>query len=287
VADRQRIPYTLVFACLLAVLLPSGLLADDVAEGVPRPDLLQTIFSGDEAMHFAVSWTGGIRIGDLDLELKAVGRDRLAIHARVTDFGAFKMLYPVDDTFVTYVGGARMLPSRYEVLQREGWRGKETRRLTAYDQVRHLVVYRKNREALQIYRPSGIVYNEFSSFYITRAMPLDPGRPFMVPTFADNKRNEVKVLVQGREELDTPYGRVRTVAVLPIMKFKGLYDKKGDTVIWLTDDECRVPVRIRSKIAVGSLTADLDGYRNSACERYRLQKPPPLQPVQASPPVRR
>jgi hypothetical protein len=74
------------------------------------------------------------------------------------------------------------------------------------------------------------------------------------------------------------------VVVMPVMKFKGLYDKDGDTVIWLTDDACRVPVKINAKIAIGSLTATLDGYSNSACERYRLQRPPPLQPVQPEQP---
>jgi len=53
------------------------------------------------------------------------------------------------------------------------------------------------------------------------------------------------------------------------MTFKGLYDKKGDTVIWYTDDECRVPVLITSKIVIGSLTARLAAYDNSACTRYK------------------
>jgi hypothetical protein len=282
VAELRRF-FIILAACCLAAALPVVLQADELAEGVVRPDLLQTIFSGDETMHFAVSWTGGIRIGDLDLELKPDGKGGRAIHARVSDFGAFRMFYPVDDVFVTYVGGNRMLPYRYEVLQREGWRGKETRRLTSYDQAGRKVKYRKNDGAEEAFPVAGPVYNEFSSFYITRSMELIPGRPFMVPTFADRKRNEVKVLVRGREELDTPYGRVGTIVVMPIMKFKGLYDKDGDTVIWLTDDECRVPVRINSKIAIGSLTATLDGYSNSACERYRLQRPPPPQPVQSAP----
>lgn len=273
----------LIAACLLAAALPAFLQAEELAEGMIRPDLLRTVFSGDETMHFAVSWTGGIRIGDLDLELKPDGKGGLAIHARVSDFGAFRMFYPVDDAFVTYVRGSLMLPYRYDVLQREGWRGRETRRLISYDQSGLVVKYRKNDGEEEVFPVAGPVYNEFSSFYITRAMDLVPGRPFIVPTFADKKRNEVKVLVKGREELDTPYGRVRTVAIMPIMKFKGLYDKDGDTVIWLTDDECQVPVRINSKIAIGSLTATLDGYSNSACERYRLRRPQPLQPVQPLP----
>ena len=66
----------------------------------------------------------------------------------------------------------------------------------------------------------------------------------------------------------TILGSVLTLEVMPVMTFKGLYDKKGDTVIWYTADECRVPVLINSKIVIGSLTAKLAAYENSACTRY-------------------
>jgi hypothetical protein len=89
----------------------------------------------------------------------------------------------------------------------------------------------------------------------------------MVPTFADDKRNEVKVEVKGREDIDSLFGRVSTLIVMPLMKFKGLFDKDGDTIIWMTDDICRVPVKIKSKILIGSLTAELDHYTNEACGR--------------------
>lgn len=239
----------------------------EAGPGTVRRKVLKTIFSGSEIMHFSVSWTGGIKIGDLALDLSLQDNDIFAIHARVTDYGLFRLVYPVDDVFVTYVRGAQKLPYRYEVLQQEG-RGRQTRRLTLYDQEGLRVNYRKNDMPEEVLAVAGPVHNEFSSFYITRSMELVPGDSFIVPTFADKKRNEVKVLVRGREEIDTVFGRIRTIVVLPRMKFKGLYDKTGDTVIWLTDDECRVPVRINSKIQIGSLTAELTGYVNPSCERY-------------------
>jgi len=239
---------------------------EELGEGEVRREIMKTIFSGSETMHFSVSWTGGIKIGDLSLDLGSKGDDDFAIHARVTDYGLFRLVYPVDDEFTTSVRGTTKLPYRYEVHQREGRR--ETRRLTLYDQAGLRVKYRKNEMEEELFPIAGPVHNEFSSFYATRIMELVPGESFMVPTFADRKRNEVPVLVKGKEDIDTVFGRVRTVVVLPRMKFKGLYDKTGDTVIWLTDDECRVPVRINSKILIGSLTAELTDYVNPACERY-------------------
>lgn len=240
---------------------------EDSGEGTVRREIVDIIFSGSETMHFSVSWTGGIKIGDLALDLRSAGNGDFAIHARVTDYGLFRLVYPVDDVFITSIRGGRKLPYRYEVFQREG-RGRETRRLTLYDQDGLRVNYRKNDMAEEVFPVAGPVHNEFSSFYITRSMELVPDGSFNVPTFADKKRNEVRVLVKGREDIDTVFGRVRTVVVLPRMKFRGLYDKTGDTVIWLTDDECRVPVRINSKILIGSLTAELTSYTNPACERY-------------------
>ena len=104
-------------------------------------------------------------------------------------------------------------------------------------------------------------------------MEFQVGKTFLVPTFADRKRAEVMVNVVSKKQLeDSHLGKVNCFEIMPILTFKGLYDKEGDTVIWYTDDECRVPVRIRSKILIGSLTADLVAYSNPACKKYQLVK---------------
>jgi hypothetical protein len=256
-----------LFLILVPFFLSAFSEAEELDEGTVRPEVMQTVFSGYEEMHFTISWTGGIKIGDLSLTLKQVGNEEYEINARVTDYGIFKFFYPVDDTFVTLVRGAFKLPYQYDVLQNEG-RGSVTRRQSLYDQDNMMVTYRKNDSPELVFDIDKTVHNEFSSFYITRSMDLEPGSSFVVPTFADKKVNEVKVVVKGREDINSPFGRVRTLMVMPLMKFKGLFDKDGDTVIWLTDDACRVPVKIRSKILIGSLTTELDKYTNSACERY-------------------
>jgi len=260
----RDIIFYLIFA---AHFLPGFLAAEELDEGVVLPQVMQTVFSGYEEMHFSVSWTGGVKIGDMVLILKQIGSEEYEIHARVTDYGLFKFFYPVNDTFVTLVSGALKLPSQYDVLQKEG-RGSITRRHSLYDQEELTVRYRKNDFAEKVFDITTPVYNEFSSFYITRSMELEPGGSFVVPTFADQKVNEVKVAVKGTEDIDSPFGRVRTLMFQPIMKFRGVFDKDGDTVIWVTDDTCRVPIKINSKVLIGSLTAELKTYANPACEYY-------------------
>ena len=224
-------------------------------------------YEGGERLVYEVSWTGGLKIGELQMEVNRVGAsgERYELRARVQDSGLFHFFYPVDDTFVTFVEGRQRLPVSYYVHQKEG-RSYEATRQTEYDQLTGEIRYRKNEQAWQLYQVDGVSHNEFSSFFFTRILHLDSEFPVIVPTFADGKRHEVVVRTGETTRIsDTALGDVNVIPVTPVMKFKGLYDKDGDTVIWFTDDLCRVPVRINSKILIGSLTAELVSYSNSSC----------------------
>ncbi|MCI5162034.1 MAG: DUF3108 domain-containing protein [Candidatus Electrothrix sp. AX5] len=232
---------------------------------------LAVIYSGQEKMHFSISWSGGVKIGDLVLSVTPnPAGDGLLIKARVKDHGLFKLLYPVDDTFTTLVQGPLKLPSRYEVYQREGKR--KVHRLTLYDQEKFQVSYSKHENPPTLYSLAGPAYNEFSSFFITRALRLRREEEQRIPSFVDEQRHKVAVKVFGKEQKETIFGPRNTIKVMPKMNFKGLYDKDGDTVFWLTYDACRIPVEIRSKILIGSLVAQLKEYSNPACQAIPRRK---------------
>jgi hypothetical protein len=253
---------------LFILLPPHPLYADDTVTVPVRLDnnVMASMFSGHELMHYTVSWSGGIKIGDLFLAVEKAGNSHgFVLKATVKDYGLFRLFYPVDDTFTTLVLGPLKLPYRYEVEQKEGHGSTTTQRLTVYDQQNLQVSYRKNKGKVKEFSITGPVYNEFSSFFITRALNFRGGQQ-IVPTFVDEKRHEVVVVLLGRENIKkTLFGDVDTLKVMPKMDFKGLYDKDGDTVFWLTDDSCRIPVVINSKIMIGSLTAELVEYTNPAC----------------------
>ena len=254
-----------VFVFLLIFFFPAVALTEETSLLIDQ-EALAIIYSGREKLHFSISWSGGIKIGDLYMTVAPADSGYgLAITARVTDYGLFKLFYPVDDTFTTFVRGPLKLPYRYEVHQKEG-RSMDVKRLTLYDQQNFSVLYRKNNNPHISFSMDGAAYNEFSSFFITRALQLDPGRQEIVPTFVDKKRHKVAVKVFGIENRETIFGAINTIKVMPKMSFKGLYDKDGDTVFWLSDDPCRIPVRIDSKILIGSLVAELVEYSNSVCQ---------------------
>lgn len=262
--------------CLLG--LPHVTCSASFPPGEMIKEIAAVAYQGGEALVYKVSWTGGLKIGELHMEMKRVGAsvDRYELRASVKDSGLFHFFYPVNDTFVTIVDGLQRLPVSYQVHQQEG-RSYEAIRQTEYDQSTGEIRYRKNEEAWQLYHVDGVTHNEFSSFFFTRVLHLDPAKPVIVPTFADGKRHEVVVRTgETTRFFGTVLGDVNVIPVNPVMKFKGLYDKDGDTVIWFTDDLCRIPVRINSKILIGSLTAELVSYSSPFCrdQSHRHQEIP-------------
>lgn len=243
--------------------------------GVIDPQLLKTAYAGGEKMQYDVFWTGGVKIGELILEIKRKRSRKTPYHeiraVISTENGAIHGIYPVRDVHETVVLGNERLPYRYEVRQKEGF-NYQARRITRYDQKTGKIATKKNANPYEVYWAKGPIHNEFSAFFSSRVMPFRVGESFLVPTFADKKRNEVKVRVMAKETLnETVLGRIETMKVMPLLEFKGLYDKNGDTVIWYTNDECRVPVQINSKLMIGSLTMSLVSYENKNCPQYSVK----------------
>ena len=274
---RYRLASSLLatLLCTLSVSPPVNAAGEDARAGIAFGQidgrLIESCYAGGETFRYDISYTGGLKLGELHLSVIATDEvdDGYIINARVTtDNGMFSKLYPINDVHVTRVQGRERLPYHYEVWQKEGY-SYEAHRVFRYLQEEGRILYQHNQKPVETFTVKTPIQNEFSSFFASRLMEFTPGKPFLVPTFADEKRNEVVVMVRGTELMEeTILGDVDTMVVEPIMEFSGLYDKRGDTVIWYSNDECRVPVQVNSKLVLGSLTARLVTYRNPACPRY-------------------
>ena len=50
------------------------------------------------------------------------------------------------------------------------------------------------------------------------------------------------------------------------MKEGGLFKHDGDIIVWLTDDDLKMPVKVRTKIVIGHVEAILSEYEGLAGE---------------------
>ncbi len=103
-----------------------------------------------------------------------------------------------------------------------------------------------------------------SALFEARRRGFSEDDEMTLPLFDNGKRYELGLRFLGRDRLDLPEPlgrRVPTVIIEPLLQEgTGLFVKKGRLKIWFTDDDRRIPVRIRTKVAIGSVSADLESY---------------------------
>ncbi|MGH7593413.1 MAG: DUF3108 domain-containing protein [Gemmatimonadales bacterium] len=92
--------------------------------------------------------------------------------------------------------------------------------------------------------------DDLAFVYYIRAMDLRAGGKYLVPRYFRNDRNPVEVDVIGHDSLEMPDGSRCFCWVLhPVVdEPNGLFSRKNDARLWLTDDGLRIPVQIRSNI---------------------------------------
>jgi hypothetical protein len=95
-------------------------------------------------------------------------------------------------------------------------------------------------------------------FYFVRVTPLEVGKKYVYQRYFRKEKNPVTIEVTKREKLELPDGSTVECLVLhPVIDTKGMFSKRSETRIWLTDDARRLPVQIRSKFPFGTITLRL------------------------------
>jgi hypothetical protein len=119
-----------------------------------------------------------------------------------------------------------------------------------------------NTETLPI--PAGTQDLISCLYYVRNQLPMKPGGSLMLNVYHDKRNRQVQVRVENIETVEGVWGRAETAQVVVIMPFRGLFINKGDIRVWFTTDERRIPVRMKAKVIIGSIVADLvDGFSST------------------------
>ena len=84
-------------------------------------------------------------------------------------------------------------------------------------------------------------------------------------TFDNGRLFDLRFRAVRSEKLDlpAPLGRRVPTRVFEVLLVPetGVFEQQGRLLLWVTDDERRIPVRLRAKAPVGWVSADLESYR--------------------------
>lgn len=219
-----------------------------------KKETIQIARTSREIFYYDISWLG-IYVGEAVLE--AVDTEGLLrITSQVHSAPVISAFYKVEDFAESILSDG--IPVNFRIKQHEGKYRSDKE--TIFDMHHKLITFfnylkgTKDEHALK----DGINWDVISGFYYLRTQTLEVGKPLYINIFDSNKFYKAKIDVLKKEKIKVANsGELNTIMVKPTLESEGLFQRRGDILIWLTDDEKRIPVRVSTKVQVGSVVAEL------------------------------
>lgn len=108
------------------------------------------------------------------------------------------------------------------------------------------------------------VLDMLSSLYFVRAQKLEPGKDIIFDIINRERQYPLVVKVLGKETVKTDAGKFNCIVVEPQFRGEGIFVSKGKSLkVWLTDDEYKMPVKMKTEVFIGSVSAELLEYKRN------------------------
>jgi hypothetical protein len=176
----------------------------------------------------------------------------------------FDVIYKVRDRHESFIDMERLYSLRFEKHLREGRfrRDKEV----DFEQENHLAIYGDEKVGIP---PN--TQDFLSALYYIRTLQLEPGQAVWMANHSDGKNYPIFVKALRRERVKVKAGEFDCMVIEPVLETSAIFENTGKLTIWLTDDNVKMPVLMRSKVVVGSFEAVLKEYRLSGTEPRSIQ----------------
>ncbi|RPI79075.1 MAG: DUF3108 domain-containing protein [Desulfobacteraceae bacterium] len=233
-----------------------GLMIFSVQAGENHP------FKPGEKLFFKVYWTV-VQAGEATLEIMPLAEQSgvTAYHFVMTvkTYPFVDAFYKVRDRYESYAD----VGMNHALLYKKKQEGKKKRDITViFDWVKPEAVYTENGDKLPPVALLPGSFDPLSVFYAFRLAELSENKELTVSVSDGKKCAEGKARVVKKEKVKVADTEYETFLVEPELKdIGGVFQKSPDAKlqIWVTADERRLPVMIKSKVSVGHFKVELIG----------------------------
>jgi hypothetical protein len=214
-------------------------------------------FGVGEKLAFEISY-GPIKAGTAVMEIRGItqlnGRDCYHVISTAKSNKVFSSFYKVEDRVESFFDQKGLFTWKFVQRLREGKYRAD--RFAEYDQVHHTVTTNKGTMDVPAY-----VQDVLSTMYYVRTQNLTVGEQLYVDNHSGRKVYPLAVKVHRRERVEVPAGSFDCFVVEPMLKAGGLFKHEGRIWVWLTADEKKMPVLMKTKVIIGTVDAKLKSYR--------------------------
>jgi hypothetical protein len=179
--------------------------------------------------------------------------------------GAAKFFYEIDDRYESVFSKEEVKPLHFIRRVNEG--GYRISRDLFFDHDKGEVLIKDFKKNTEEKVPINNVQDMMSAFYHLRNVDLSrisEGDEIREDLFFDGEKFPFKLKFLKREILKTKFGDIHTWKIRPMVQKGRVFEGQESLTVWISDDENKVPLRIKAALVVGSLKVDLEDFSGLA-----------------------
>lgn len=225
-------------------------------------------FKSGEWLKYEMSYSGFLTAGSaiLSVEEKTLnGKQVYHTTGKGWTSGIIKWFFEVDDTYESYFDKNAVKPYLFKRNIDEG--GYKKNRNTTFNYVNNTALVQDFIAQKDSIIPFKNVQDMLSAFYYLRTKDLSDlkkDEAFQIDIFMDSQVYPFKLKFLGEETLKTKFGKVKTLLFRPLVQSGRVFKAEESVTIWITNDDNKIPIKMKADLAVGSLRAELEAYKGLA-----------------------
>ena len=178
--------------------------------------------------------------------------------------GLSKMMFKVVDNYESYFNKETNKPYVFIRNINEGGYTKNQQGYFNQNNNTVLVKDYKNKTE-KIFNVPENIQDIVSSFYYLRNHPkidkLAVGKSITIDMFFDDETTKFKLKFVGKENINSKFGEINCMVFKPLVQAGRVFKEEESLTVWVSDDDNKIPIRVKASLAVGSIKADIDQYK--------------------------
>jgi hypothetical protein len=225
-------------------------------------------YKDGEWLRYKMSYSGFLRAGSAVLEVEETDLNgKKVFHTKGTGWtsGMIKWFFKVDDIYESYFDKIDVKPYLFKRKIDEGGYKKHIN--TTFNHKTNTAFVEDFIKKKEATIPFVNVQDMLSSFYYLRnqdVKKLKKGDEISIDMFLDSQVYPFKLRFLGKEILKTKFGKVKCLLFRPLVQSGRIFKAEESVTVWITDDDNKIPIKMKASLAVGSLRADLEAYKGLA-----------------------
>lgn len=215
-------------------------------------------FKAGEKLTYRLHY-GFVDAGEAVLEVKNTsktvqGRSLLHVVGTGRTLGSFNWVFKVKDRYESYIDQQGVFPWMFVRRVDEG--GFIINQDYIFKQNEEKV---KTQDKKEFKVPVGI-QDMLSSFYYARTIDFSKAKinqEYAMDMFIDDEIFPFKIKYMGIETIKTRKGKFECIKLRPLMMKGRVWESEESMTIWITNDQNKIPLVVKTDISVGSVKATL------------------------------